>query len=107
MDNNIIENLNEDQLIQSYLIAIDNRNKDEVEFLFNKANEYNIKKDIVFEMYNRYQLNSKRLEFIMEQCTAYLNISSKLVKKLMKNNYKQLLEIIFNHFNFFLIIYLF
>ena len=107
MDNNIIENLNEDQLIQSYLIAIDNRNKDEVEFLFNKANEYNIKKDIVFKMYNRYQLNSKRLEFIMKQCTAYLNISSKLVKKLMKNNYKQLLEIIFNHFNFFLIIYLF
>jgi len=97
MDNNYIDNL-----IKLYLTAIDNQNKNEFENLFNK-NKYNsIEKDIVLEMYNSNQLNSKRFQFIIENCSTYLNISSILIKLLMKNNHKELLEILFKkHLKFY------
>ena len=48
------------------------------------------------------ELNSERLQFIVKNCTKYLNISSSLIKQLMKDNNKELLEILFkNHLNFF------
>jgi len=98
--NIIVENSNEDFLIQSYLIAIDNKNKNEIKTLYHNANENNIKKDIIFELYNRNQLNSERLQFALENCALYLNISSDLIKKLMKNNHKELSEIILKHSTF-------
>jgi len=54
-------------------------------------------------MYNKKELNSERLQFIINYCTAYLNISSSFIKKkLMKDNNKELLEILFkNHLKFF------
>ena len=62
----------------------------------------NNEKDIVYELYNKNELNSNRLQFITETCTAYLNISSSLIKILMKDNNKELLEILFKkHLKFF------
>jgi len=53
-------------------------------------------------MYNKNQLNFERFEFIIENSTNYLNISSYFVKSLMKNNNKELLEFLFkNHLKFF------
>jgi len=84
------------------LIAIDNKNKNEIRILFNEKNKNNIEKDIVFEMYNKNYLNPERLRFIIENCKSYVNISSSLIKKLMENNSKELLETIFiYHLKFF------
>jgi len=82
MDNfdDMVEILKEYALIQLYLDCIDNKKKNEIQFLFNKTNKYNIGKDVVLKMYNRNQLNSERLQFIMENCSSYLNVSSNLLK---------------------------
>jgi len=84
-------NVYDDNLIQLYLIAIDNQNKSEVEILCKINNENNNENDIVYEMYIENQLNFERFQFILENCTSYLTISSSLIKKLMKNNNKELL----------------
>ena len=53
-------------------------------------------------IYSNNQLNKKRLLFIIENCTSYLNISSRLITKLMKDNNKSLLEPIFErHLKFY------
>ena len=57
--------------------------------------------DIIFEMYNNKLLTLERLEFIVENCTNYLNISSRLVKRLMKNNEVTFLDVIFSNLRFF------
>jgi len=61
-------------LIQSYLTAIDNKNKKKIEVLYrlgrNNNNNNNIKNDIVYEMYNENELNYERLQYIIENCTA-------------------------------------
>jgi len=69
-------------LIQSYLNAIDNKNINEIKQLTIKNNKNKNEKDIdiVYRMYNNYQLNNERLLFIIENCTSYLNISSCLIK---------------------------
>jgi len=91
----------DDILINSYLTAIDNKDKNKVEILSNENKKHNIKKDIVYEMYNENKLDSERFQFILENCTAYLNISSSLIGKLMKYNNIKLLELFFKKFNFF------
>jgi len=93
----ITKNVSDDNLIQSYLMAIDNKNKKEIEDLYQLNNKNNIEKDIVYEIYNKNELNSKRLQFIIENCISYLNISSFLIKNLMKDNNKELLEILFKN----------
>jgi len=96
-DEEIINNL-----IQSYLTAIDNKDKNKIKTLYNEYNKHDIEKDVVYEMYKKKELNSERLQFIIENCTAYLNISSSFIKKLMKDNNKELLETLFKyHFKFF------
>jgi len=57
-------------IIQSYLTAIDNKNKEKMKDLYNKRNEHNIENDIVSEIYKRNKLNSKRLQFIIDNCTC-------------------------------------
>jgi len=53
-------------------------------------------------IYSNNQLNKERLLFIIENCTSYLNISSRLITKLMKDNNKSLLEPIFErHLKFY------
>ena len=96
------KNINNDTLIQSYLTAIDNKNKKEIEILYNEKNKNNNENDIVYIIYCNNELKSERLQFIIENCTSYLHISSSLIKKLMKDNNKELLEILFkNHLKFF------
>jgi len=85
------ELVNKDNLIQSYLTAIDNRNKKKIEILYDKNN---IVKDVVYEMYKKNELNFERFQFIIENC-LFLNISSSLIKKLMKDITK-------NYWNYFL-----
>jgi len=74
------KSLNND--ISLYLKALDNKNKKEIEILFKRKNKNksNIEKDIVYKMYKKKQLNYERLKFIIENCTRYLNISSKLIE---------------------------
>ena len=92
-----------DNLIQSFLMAIDNKNREEIKILYNEKYKNNFEKDdVVLEIYQKNELNSERLQFIVENCTTYLNISSSLIKQLMKDNNKGLLEILFkNHLKFF------
>jgi len=52
-------------------------------------------------LYKNNQLNYKRFKFIINNCTNYLNISSNLIKALLKNNNKELLELLFKKFKFF------
>ncbi len=91
-------------LIQLYKMAIDSKNKEKIKNLYYEYNKckYGIENDIVYELYNENELNSERLQFIIDNCTEYLNISSSLITKLIKNSNKELLEILFkNHFKFF------
>jgi len=89
---------NNDINIKKYLKAIDKKNLKKIEILYNKNNH----NDIVYEIYNENKLNCDRLQYIIDNCTAYLNISSSLIKRLMKDNNIELLDIIFKeHFKFF------
>jgi len=69
-----IGNLKNKDLIHSFLVAIDNENKNEIEILFNENKKYCIENDIIFEMYNKKQLNPERIYFIMKNCRKYFNI---------------------------------
>ena len=92
--NKIIKNFTKYTLYHSYLMAIDNKNKDKIKFLYYEKYKDNIVNDIVFELYNKNKLNEERLKFIVENSTTYLNISSSLIKQLMKDNNRKLLEIL-------------
>ena len=48
-------------------------------------------------MYNNNLLTSDRLQFIMKYCTKYLNVSSDLIKRLMKDKNVTLLDTIFSN----------
>ena len=53
-------------------------------------------------MYKEKRLNSEQLLFIIKNYIPYLNISFFLIKRLMEDNNKELLEILFiNHLKFF------
>ena len=100
-----------DNLMLSFLTAIDNKNKNKIEKLYKINNKNNnIENNMIYEIYNENKLNSERLQFVVENCTSYLNITSSFIKELMKSNNKELLEILFKkHFKFFdneLILYL-
>ncbi len=62
--------------------------------MFSNNINKNDKIDIVFELYNNKLLIANRLQFIMKDCTKYLNISSNLVKRLMKDETVNLLDIV-------------
>jgi len=97
-----IEKFINNNIIQSYLMAIDNKNKEDIIYLYNENSKNNIEKDTVYEIYKENKLNLERLQFILENCTVYLNISSSLIKKLIKDNNRELLEILFKkHLKFF------
>ena len=79
--------------------AIDNENIDEIEKL-RKNIKINDKNDIILDMYNNKLLTSERLQFITKKCTKYLNVSSNLIKKLIKDEKIIFLDIIFSNLNF-------
>jgi len=89
-------------LIKLYLHTIDDKNKNMVESIFNENKEQSNEIDIIYEMYNNNELSIVRLLFIIDSCTAYFTISSSLIKKLMKDDTLELLEILFkNHLKIF------
>jgi len=96
-----MKNINKNEsksLIQSYLNAIDYKNLNEIKQLTIECYCNKIEKDIVYEMYSNNQLSKERLLFIIENCTSYLNISSSLITKLMKDNNGYLLDTIFKRY---------
>jgi len=90
----------ESSIMNAIANAIDAKNIDNIKILSNSIN-INDKNDIIFELYNNELLTSKRLNFIVNNCTKYFNVSSNLIKKLMKEKETILLDIIFNHLKFF------
>jgi len=86
--------------INSYISIIDSQNINEIDILSNNIN-INNEKDIIFELYNNKLLTSERLQFIMKYCNKYFNISSTLIKRLMKDKNVSLLDIIFSYFKFY------
>jgi len=101
-----IKNVNNDYLIPSYLKAIDDENKNEIKLLYKINSSNNIEKDIVYEMYDENKLNCERFQFIKNNCIPYLTISSSLIKKIMIDNNKELLEIFLKIKNFMIILLL-
>jgi len=84
------------------LNAIDYKNITVIKQLTIKGDENKIENDIVYEIYSNNQLSKERLLFIIENCTSYLNIFSRLIAKLMKDNNTSLLEPIFErHLKFY------
>ena len=69
-----------------FTYVIDCKDINRIEKLCNNINknEINNKNDIIFELYIKDLLTSECPQFIMENCTKYLNISSNLIKKINK-----------------------
>jgi len=95
-----MEDLTNNVNIVSYAIAIKNKNINEIENLINNDKKYN-EKTVLLELYNKSLLTREGLQFIIENCYQYFNITTTLIKKLMKDNNVGLLDIIFNHLKFF------
>jgi len=86
--------------IKEVIVAIDSKDIGEIRKLIRNINKIN-KNDIILELYNNNFLTVERFQFIMKECTKYLNISSNLVKRLIKDRNVNLLDIIFSHFKFY------
>ncbi|KAG4083869.1 ankyrin [Neocallimastix lanati (nom. inval.)] len=93
--------------ITLYVNAIDKKDINEIKKLSNQAIienssfSKNNKKDILYEMYDKKLLTIERLKFIVYRCTKYITISSLLMKRLIKEDNIQLLNILFKTFKFF------
>ena len=92
--------------IDSYLSAIDAIDSNDIHKIENliknsNKNNKNDINDIIIELYNNNFLTVDRLQFIMKYCTKYLNISSNLIKRLVKEENIKLLDIIFNSLKFY------
>jgi len=77
--------------------ALDNKKIE----IIKEFNYNNNETDIILELYNKGLLTLERLRFIIDKCMNYLAFSSTLVKLLIKNNNKNLLNIILNSFKLF------
>jgi len=99
-----MEHLNVDShnsVIDTVVDAIDNKNINDVEKLNKEINE-NSKSDVIFELYNNKLLTSERLQFLMNKCSKYFNISSSnLIKTLIKDENIFLFDIIFSYLKFY------
>ncbi|KAL6613021.1 hypothetical protein U3516DRAFT_513458, partial [Neocallimastix sp. 'constans'] len=89
--------------IDFYIEAIDLGNVERIKYLIakDKNKHSNVNNDIVYEIFQRNLLDEDRLIFIIENCSNYLNISTKLIKYLINYSQIQLLDIIFNNCKFF------
>jgi len=87
----------EEFLITSFIENIDNKNVKEIENII-RTNE---NKDFVLEIYDNALLTSGRLQFVLENCSKFLKISLILIRRLLKENNFELLDIIFNYIKFF------
>ena len=87
--------------INLFIEAIDVKNIETIKFLIENLSENNKHFDIIFEIYYQDLLTSDRLKFIVETCSPFLNVSSALVKQLLKDDNFELLDIIFKSNIFF------
>jgi len=101
-NNNNLKSSRNDFLIESIVKSIDNKSINEIEELV-KNNDRNgaCGKDIVFVMYEKNLLTIKRLKFIFGNCNRYLNVSSNLIKRLIKESKTNLLDVVLDNFKFF------
>jgi len=53
------------------MMAIDNKSKEDIKFLYNEKYKDNVENDIIFEMHDKNELNLERLQLILENCNAY------------------------------------
>jgi len=74
-----------DLYIDSFVSAIDRKDYSKEEELI-KTNNENSKFDIIYEMYIRSILSIDRFQFIMKYFSKYINISSRLIKKLFNDS---------------------
>jgi hypothetical protein len=84
-------NTNHGNRIQTMVKAIDKKKIVKVKKIVESNSD---KIDIVLELYNREYLTLKRLTFIIEECGKYINISSSVVQRLIKEDKTDLLNII-------------
>eukprot|EP00833_Pecoramyces_ruminatium_P013531 jgi/Orpsp1_1/1187563/evm.model.d7180000058637.1 len=85
------------KLNKSYVKAIDSKNIKKIKKLINK----NSGKDLIFELYDKNYLSLERLKFLFKNCSSDINISFPFIKRLMKDDNMDLLDFIFENFNFF------
>jgi len=97
LEDKIRNELYKKQLRDTYISIIDREDIDEIKNLSNN----NSKIDIIFELYNNNLLTFERFQFIVNSCTKYLNISSKLITTLIKDENTILLDIIFSNLKFY------
>jgi len=93
-----LNNLNKKQF--NVVFLLDSKNITEIKNSSNNINKNN-KIDIISKMYNNNLLTIERLQFIMKYCINYFNISSDLIKKLLKDEKVTLLDVIFSNFKFY------
>jgi len=104
MNNQKIVNPNyeDDIQLKNYVKAIDKKNVDEIKVLTEKNNNsFKNKRDVVYEMYHEKLLTQERFKFVVENCSEYLNLSSSLVKQIIKEDNIEFLNIIFENYKFF------
>jgi len=88
--------------LKFYVKAIDKKNVDEIKVLTEKNNNsFKNKRDVVYEMYHEKLLTQERFKFVVENCSEYLNLSSSLVKQIIKEDNIEFLNIIFENYKFF------
>ena len=88
--------------MDSIIDAIHNENIDEINALIHNSNkDIKNKRDILYEIYDKNELSESRLKFIIENCSKYINISSPLIKRLIKEDNFPLFSIIFENLYFF------
>lgn len=89
-----------DVFIRFHVSAIDSENLDFLNLLICYNTKKAISRDIVYEIYNKKWLNGKRLKFILNHGDMF-KISSRLIRRLLKDENLKLLDRIFEHLKFF------
>jgi len=94
------EKWNKELFIFQCIVAIDNKNLDQLKCL-NKNSTKNKIGNIISEIYKLNMLIPKRLVFIFEECNKIINIPSSLIRIFLQNEETDLLNVIFKYSNFF------
>jgi len=86
--------------MESLILAIYKKDINEVKKLIHSHTE-NYKDKILLEIYNKIFLSPRSLQFLIENCPEYINITSAFLKILIKDNNIELLSIIFKNFEYY------
>jgi len=87
----------------SYIKAIDTKNVEEIKSLIiNNSNNTNNNEDILYKLYDKNLLTFERLNFLTDNYgVSNINLSSTLIKRLIKDDNVELLSIIIESYYFF------